>query len=51
MRNSLELLSDKLLIESYVKSIESQLNEDFIAIIKAELARRNLIEKIDYPVA
>lgn len=51
MKNSLELLSDKLLIESYVKSIESKLNEDFIAIIKAELTRRNLIEKINYPVA
>ncbi|MFA8439624.1 sporulation histidine kinase inhibitor Sda [Pueribacillus sp. YX66] len=51
MTNSLALLSDKLLIESYLKSIELQLNKDFIAIIRAEISRRELTEKIDSPVA
>ncbi len=51
MSNSLALLSDNLLIESYLKSIELQLNEEFIAIIREELSRRDLIEKIDFPVA
>lgn len=51
MTNSLALLSDKLLIESYFKSIELQLNKEFIAIIKEEIRRRKLIEKLESPVA
>ncbi|PWA12510.1 sporulation histidine kinase inhibitor Sda [Pueribacillus theae] len=47
MFNSLVLLSDELLVESYFKSIELQLNHDFIALIKEELERRNLLKKND----
>ncbi len=51
MTNSLASLSDKLLIESYFKSIELQLNKEFIAIIRAEIIRRKLLEKFEFPVA
>lgn len=50
MSNSLVLLSDELLVESYFKSIELQLNHDFIALIKEELERRDLLKKNDSPL-
>lgn len=39
-------LSDELLIETYYKAIELQLSEDFISLIKEEIERRSLLEKI-----
>lgn len=39
-------LSDELLIETYFKAIELNLNEDFIELIKLEINRRSLGDKI-----
>ncbi|WP_209122959.1 sporulation histidine kinase inhibitor Sda [Alkalihalobacillus sp. BA299] len=39
-------LSDELLIETYFKAIELKLNEDFIYLIKLEIDRRSLTDKI-----
>ncbi|WP_100372212.1 sporulation histidine kinase inhibitor Sda [Bacillus sp. FJAT-45037] len=42
MRN----LSDELLIETYYKAIELDLNADFIELIQLEIRRRSLLNKI-----
>lgn len=39
-------LSDDLLIETYYKAIELKLSNDFIMLIKEEIERRSLLEKI-----
>ncbi|MBA4535908.1 sporulation histidine kinase inhibitor Sda [Bacillus aquiflavi] len=39
-------LSDKLLIESYYKAIELNLNPEFIRLIEIEIHRRSLPFKI-----
>ncbi|MFV8826756.1 sporulation histidine kinase inhibitor Sda [Alkalihalobacterium sp. APHAB7] len=39
-------LSDDLLIETYFKAIELKLSEDFIYLIKLEIDRRSLADKI-----
>ncbi|MGM8364651.1 sporulation histidine kinase inhibitor Sda [Virgibacillus sp. W0181] len=39
-------LSDELLLESYFKANELDLNLDFISIIEDEIHRRNLSHKI-----
>ncbi|MBU8905606.1 sporulation histidine kinase inhibitor Sda [Desertibacillus haloalkaliphilus] len=39
-------LSDDLLIETYYKAIELQLSEDFIQLIKLEIKRRSLADKL-----
>ncbi|ASN06481.1 sporulation histidine kinase inhibitor Sda [Virgibacillus necropolis] len=36
-------LSDKLLIESYFKAKESNLDRDFCGLIKEEISRRGLL--------
>lgn len=42
MTNSLALLSDELLLDSYVKAKELKLSSDFIALIYQEIERRYL---------
>jgi developmental checkpoint coupling sporulation initiation to replication initiation len=42
----MENLSDELLIESYVKATELKLSNEFIALIKQEINRRSLNEKL-----
>ncbi|WP_090775841.1 sporulation histidine kinase inhibitor Sda [Shouchella lonarensis] len=39
-------LSDELLIETYHKAIELELQQDFIDLIHDELHRRSLIDRI-----
>ncbi|OLO38848.1 sporulation protein [Alkalihalophilus pseudofirmus] len=39
-------LSDELLIETYFKAMELKLSEDFINLIKHEIDRRSLTDKI-----
>lgn len=39
-------LSDELLIESYFKAIQLNLNKDFILLIEAEIHQRALSNKI-----
>ncbi|KGA98476.1 sporulation protein [Alkalihalobacillus alcalophilus ATCC 27647 = CGMCC 1.3604] len=39
-------LSDELLIETYYKAVELNLNHDFIELIKLELLNRSLMDKI-----
>ncbi len=39
-------LSDDLLIETYYKAIELKLSTEFILLIKKEIERRSLIDKI-----
>lgn len=39
-------LSDELLIETYYKAIELNLSRDFIELIRLELNRRSLTDKI-----
>ncbi|KMK75919.1 sporulation histidine kinase inhibitor Sda [Alkalihalobacillus pseudalcaliphilus] len=39
-------LSDELLIETYHKAVELNLNHDFIELIKHELHNRALLDKI-----
>lgn len=41
----MEHLSDSLLLEAYDKAKQLNLNDDFINIIKTEIADRNLIIK------
>jgi len=38
----MDILSDKLLVETYKKAIELDLEDNFINIIKQEMRRRNL---------
>lgn len=42
MRN----LSDDLLIETYFKAVSLNLNEDFIYLIRLEIERRSLTDRI-----
>lgn len=42
MRN----LSDELLIETYYKAIELNLSEDFLELLKKEIHRRSLMDKL-----
>ncbi|ALA51200.1 sporulation histidine kinase inhibitor Sda [Shouchella clausii] len=42
----MENLSDELLIETYHKAIELELNQDFIDLIHDELLRRSLTDRI-----
>lgn len=50
---NMEYLSDKLLIDSYKKALDLDLNQDFIRVLEKELVRRQLhfsfknIENID----
>ncbi|MGO4887266.1 sporulation histidine kinase inhibitor Sda [Anaerobacillus sp. MEB173] len=39
-------LSDELLIETYFKAIELNLNKDFLELLKKELQRRSLMDKL-----
>ncbi|MDT8861443.1 sporulation histidine kinase inhibitor Sda [Alkalihalobacillus sp. MEB130] len=39
-------LSDELLIETYYKAVELNLNHDFIELIQIEIAKRSLSDKI-----
>ncbi|MDV2683045.1 sporulation histidine kinase inhibitor Sda [Alkalihalophilus lindianensis] len=39
-------LSDELLIETYYKAIELDLSPDFIELIRMEISRRSLSDKI-----
>ncbi|MCD8503129.1 MAG: sporulation histidine kinase inhibitor Sda [Bacillaceae bacterium] len=39
-------LSDDLLIETYFKAIDLKLSEDFIYLIKEEVERRALVDKL-----
>lgn len=43
----MEKLSDELLAESYYKAKELKLNPEFILLIKQELIRRSLEDKLD----
>ncbi|ERN52810.1 sporulation histidine kinase inhibitor Sda [Alkalihalophilus marmarensis] len=40
---SIKFLSDTTLLESYRKAIELGLDDDFVNLLKEELARRNLL--------
>ncbi|BAB05040.1 sporulation histidine kinase inhibitor Sda [Halalkalibacterium halodurans] len=42
----MKTLSDDLLIETYHKAIELDLGDDFIGLIKEEIERRSLTEKL-----
>ncbi|WP_088102553.1 sporulation histidine kinase inhibitor Sda [Halalkalibacter urbisdiaboli] len=42
----MEKLSDDLLIETYYKAVELNLNHDFIELIRVEINRRSLTDKI-----
>lgn len=42
----MQKLSDKLLIESYLKATELQLNPEFIQLIEKEMERRSLELKV-----
>ncbi|MBR7553360.1 sporulation histidine kinase inhibitor Sda [Allobacillus sp. GCM10007491] len=42
----MEQLSDHLLIESYLRAVKLELNDDFIDLIEQELVIRGLDEKI-----
>ncbi|WP_100406718.1 sporulation histidine kinase inhibitor Sda [Bacillus solitudinis] len=42
----MENLSDELLIETYYKATELELNHDFIELIRIEIIRRSLSDKI-----
>lgn len=42
----MEHLSDELLLESYYKANELNLSSDFLALIKDEIHRRRLTNKI-----
>ena len=44
--NSMTRLSDNLLIESYFKAVELQLDPEFITLIKLEIHRRKLTHLI-----
>ncbi|WP_035661375.1 sporulation histidine kinase inhibitor Sda [Halalkalibacter akibai] len=39
-------LSDELLIDTYYKAMELKLNPDFIELIRLEIAKRSLTDKI-----
>ncbi|NEU31611.1 sporulation histidine kinase inhibitor Sda [bacterium LRH843] len=39
-------LSNELLIETYYKAIDLKLNDDFIELIRLEIAKRSLLDKI-----
>lgn len=39
-------LSDELLIETYFKALELKLSEDFVQLIKREIERRSLTDRI-----
>ncbi|KYG31995.1 sporulation histidine kinase inhibitor Sda [Alkalihalobacillus trypoxylicola] len=39
-------LSDELLIETFYKAVELELNPDFIELIKSEIHKRSLHDKI-----
>jgi len=41
----LDILCDKLLMETYVKAKELNLSDEFIALIKKELVKRDLLSK------
>lgn len=43
----MERLSDELLAESYYKAKELNLNPEFILLIKQEILRRSLEDKLD----
>ena len=42
----MENLSDELLIESYFKAMELKLSTDFVSLIKKEIDRRSLKERL-----
>jgi developmental checkpoint coupling sporulation initiation to replication initiation len=42
----MQKLSDKLLIESYLKATELQLSQEFIELIEQEMKRRSLNLKV-----
>ncbi|MBM7838057.1 developmental checkpoint coupling sporulation initiation to replication initiation [Alkalihalobacillus xiaoxiensis] len=42
----MENLSDELLIETYQKAIELELNQDFVDLIYSELFKRSLTDHI-----
>lgn len=39
-------LSDELLIETYFKAIELNLSDDFLELLKKEIQRRSLLDKL-----
>ncbi|OIJ16661.1 sporulation protein [Anaerobacillus alkalidiazotrophicus] len=39
-------LSNELLIETYYKAIELKLSNDFIMLIKEEIERRSLLDRV-----
>ncbi|HLS35438.1 MAG TPA: sporulation histidine kinase inhibitor Sda [Bacillota bacterium] len=41
----MDILCDKLLMETYVKAKELNLSDEFIALIKKELVKRDLLSK------
>lgn len=45
-QNTMKSLSDDLLVETYYKAIELQLSSDFIILIKEEIEKRSLLDKI-----
>lgn len=45
-QNTMKSLSDDLLVETYYKAIELQLSSDFIMLIKEEIEKRSLLDKI-----
>lgn len=45
-RTNMENLSDELLIESYFKAKELKLSQDFIVLIKTEINRRSLDDRL-----
>ncbi|WP_368652150.1 sporulation histidine kinase inhibitor Sda [Ornithinibacillus sp. 4-3] len=42
----MDYLSDELLLESYQKALELNLNSDFLSLIEEEIDRRNLTSQI-----
>ncbi|RAV00596.1 sporulation histidine kinase inhibitor Sda [Paenibacillus sp. YN15] len=47
----MRLLSNELLIESYLRALELQLDQEFIELLRAEIQERNLAVPSPHPQA
>lgn len=45
-RSKMKNLSNEILIETYFKAIELNLSQDFIELIRSEIAKRSLTDEI-----
>jgi transcriptional regulator CtsR len=47
----MRLLNNELLIESYLRALELQLDKDFIELLRTEIQERNLVVPSPHPKA